>query len=678
MSASPEDPYVNDLIEEASPYLQQHAHNPVDWKPWSEAAFEQAEQEGKLVLISIGYSACHWCHVMEKECFEDEEVAALMNRHFVNIKVDREELPDVDHFYITAVQLMQQQAGWPLNCFALPDKRPIFGATYFPKDAWTDVLQQLTKVYQEEPEKVEEYASRLEEGIKQVDLVEAVEGEKRFDTKTLRQMVGAWSNRFDRKNGGTEGAPKFPLPNDKRFLLHYAKLMDDDDVRSYVELTLDRMADGGVHDQIGGGFCRYSTDVHWKVPHFEKMLYDNGQMASLYTEGWKALGKERYEEVVKELLSFVQREMMNEDAGFYSAIDADSEGEEGRFYVWDKEELQEVLGDRYALARDLFNINENGKWENDRFILLRDSSQEAKIAEEHGLDPEELEEERQRIQRTLFHARSDRERPTTDDKVITSWNAMMNMGFSDAFKAFGKEEHREIAVRNMEFLLKAMRDEEGNLYRVHKDGETSVPAYLDDHAQLLLALDKLYEITLHEKWVHQGKELLEQAIERFHDPESGMFFYSSDEHPQLASRTIEILDNVIPSSCSSMARALFYYGRRYGEQRWTDMADGMLQNVQDRMTQHPSAFSNWGILHLHRSHPFYELVVTGKEALDTVERFSSRYQPNCLIAGARKSANLPLVKDKTTENPLLLHVCEEGICHQPVESMEEALEGLKG
>ena len=677
MSASQEEPYVNDLIEEASPYLQQHAHNPVDWKPWSEEAFQQAEEESKLVLVSIGYSACHWCHVMEKECFEDEEVAAMMNRHFVNIKVDREELPDVDHFYITAVQLMQQQAGWPLNCFAVPDKRPIFGATYFPKDGWMDVLQQLTKVYNEEPEKVLDYASRLEEGIKQVDIVEPVEGEASFETKTLRQMAGAWSNRFDRKNGGTEGAPKFPLPNDKRFLLHYAKLMDDDDVRKQMELTLDRMADGGIHDQIGGGFCRYSTDTIWKVPHFEKMLYDNGQMASLYAEGWKALGKERYEEVLNDLLSFVQREMMGEENGFYSAIDADSEGEEGRFYVWDKEELQEVLGDRYALARDLFNINENGKWENDTFILLRNSANEKKIAQEHGLDPEDLDKERQKIRDALFNARSERERPITDDKIITSWNALMNMGFSDAFKALGQEKHREMAVRNMEFLLKAMRDEEGRLYRVHKDGESSVPAYLDDYAQILLALDKLYEITLHEKWIHHGKELLEQAIERFYDPESGMFFYSSGEHPKLASRTIEMLDNVLPSSCSSIARALFYFGERYGKQEWIDMAEGMLKNVGDRMTQHPSAFSNWGILHLQRSHTFYELVLTGSEALDTVERLSSRYLPNSILAGARKSANLPLVADKTTEEPLRVYVCEQGTCHQPVSSLEEALEQLR-
>jgi hypothetical protein len=649
----------------------------VDWKPWSEEAFEQAEQEGKLVLVSIGYSACHWCHVMEKECFEDEEVAAMMNQHFINLKVDREELPDVDHYYITAVQLMQQQAGWPLNCFALPDKRPIFGATYFPKDAWMDVLQQLTKVYHEEPEKVYDYASRLTEGIEQVDLVEPAEGEKNFDVKTLRQMVGSWSNRFDRKNGGTEGAPKFPLPNDKRFLLHYAKLMKDEDVRGHVELTLDRMADGGIHDQVGGGFCRYSTDTVWKVPHFEKMLYDNGQMASLYAEGWKALGKERYEEVVSDLLNFVEREMMDPSCGFYSAIDADSEGEEGKFYVWDKEELQEVLGDKYALARDLFNVNENGKWENDTFILLRNSAQEERIAQEHGLEAHELDTERNKIRKLLFEARKERTRPTTDDKIITSWNALMNLGFSNAFKAFGKEEHRETAVRNMDFLMKNMLDEDGKLYRIHKDGETSVPAYLDDHAQLLLALDGLYEITLNEKYVHQGKELLESAIERFGDPKSGMFFYSSEDHPRLSSRTIEMLDNVIPSSCSSMARALFYYGERYARQDWIDRAESMLQNVQDRMTQHPSAFSNWGILHLHQSQPFQELVVTGEEALDHVERLSSRYLPNSIIAGARKSGTLPLVEGKTTDEPLRVHVCEQGVCHRPVSSLEEALEELR-
>jgi uncharacterized protein YyaL (SSP411 family) len=328
------------------------------------------------------------------------------------------------------------------------------------------------------------------------------------------------------------------------------------------------------------------------------------------------------------------------------------------------------------LARDLFNVNENGKWEDDKFILLRDSSQEEKIAQEHGLEPHELEAERQKIREALFQARQERNRPSTDEKLITSWNAIMNMGFSDAFKAFGKEEHRETAVRNMDFLLKAMRDEDGHLYRIHKDGETSVPAYLDDYAQILLALDKLYEITLHEKWIHQGKELLEEAIERFHDPESGMFFYSSDDHPRLSSRTIETLDNVLPSSCSSIARALFYYGKRYSEERWTEMSETMLKNVQDRMTQHPNAFSNWGVLHLHRCLPFHEIVITGERALDAVERLSSRYLPNSIIAGSRKSANLPLVSDKTSEEELKVHVCEQGVCHRPVDSLDEALQQL--
>ncbi len=444
-----------------------------------------------------------------------------------------------------------------------------------------------------------------------------------------------------------------------------------------MERTLDRMADGGIHDHVGGGFCRYSTDAHWKVPHFEKMLYDNGQMASLYAEGWKAFGHDAYEEVVHGLLDFVKREMTSPDYAFYSSIDADSEGEEGKFYVWTRDELQEILGDRYPLARDLYNVNEKGKWENDRFILQRDRKKEEEVAKEHGLELEELETERERIRSALFEARSERSRPATDDKIITSWNAMMNLGFSDAFKAFGKEEYREAATRNMGFLLKEMRGEEGELYRIHKDGDTSVPAYLDDHAFLILALDRLYEISFHEKWIHLGKEILEQAIERFYDPKSGMFFYSSDEHPKLASRSIETLDNVIPSSSSCMARVLFYYGKRYARPDWTEMAENMLRAVLDKMPQHPNAFSNWGVLHLHLSQPFHEIVLTGMEALDAAERLSSRYIPNSILAGSRKSADLPLVQDRTTDEPLLIHVCEQGVCHAPVRSVEEALEEVK-
>ena len=430
--------YTNELINETSPYLLQHAHNPVNWVAWSDTIFERAAKENKLVLVSIGYSACHWCHVMEHECFEDEEVAALMNKLFINVKVDREERPDVDQVYMTAVQLMTQRGGWPLNCFTLPDGRPIYGGTYYPKEQWMHILKSLHHTYENEREKVNEYAANLHEGIISSELITSYTADPMFSGEKLHEMMLRWSKSFDREHGGDSKAPKFPLPSNYEFLIDYALNSGDQKVMTHVENSLDCIAMGGIYDQIGGGFSRYSVDLLWKVPHFEKMLYDNGQLVSLFTKAYKVFRKPLYKRIVHQTIEWLEREMTDDSGAFYSALDADSEGVEGKFYVWTVEELERVLQDDFLWVKELYEVNQKGHWEDGNYILLRRQSDD-EFCQHMNWDAERLEFELSRINSLLFSERTSRIRPGLDDKCLTSWNAMMLKGLCDAYTVFRED-----------------------------------------------------------------------------------------------------------------------------------------------------------------------------------------------------------------------------------------------
>ncbi len=666
--------YTNDLIEESSPYLLQHAHNPVDWKPWGEEAFAKAEAEDKLVLVSIGYSSCHWCHVMERESFEDEEVAAIMNQFFVPIKVDREERPDVDQVYMTAVQLMTQQGGWPLNCFALPDGRPIFGGTYFPKQGWKDALRQLAAVYQDEREKVLEYAERLTNGVQQAELIDVPEGEPAIDTALLGKMVGQWANRFDREHGGEAKTPKFPLPNNWQFLLRYGHLKGDKDVLGQVRLTLDQMAFGGIYDQLGGGFARYSTDRRWKVPHFEKMLYDNAQLTSLYAEAYQATGEPLYRSIVEETLAWVEREMYDDvHGGFFSAIDADSEEEEGKFYVWTKEQLhQELEEEEYDLIRDHYNINEHGQWEGDRFILLRRQSDE-ELAKARGLELHEYQTAIDKIRQKLFEERERRTRPALDDKSLTSWNALMLKGFVDAYRVLGEEHYLTLARKNAAFLETHQWREDGGLNRNFREGGSSINAYLEDYAFVIQAFTALYEATFEESWLDKARRLCDYTLEHFHDEESGMFWYTSKLDDPLIARSFNVMDNVLPAANSQMARNLFYLGQYFDNTGWEDLSTRMLYTVQDKMPREGAMFSNWGQLLLHHAFPFYQVAIVGEEADDRRRELETRYLPNKLLLGSTDESALPLLQGKLRPDTTTIYVCHDKVCEEPVVEVKEAV-----
>ncbi|MFN3874544.1 MAG: thioredoxin domain-containing protein [Flavobacteriales bacterium] len=674
--AHQQDNRPNRLARESSPYLLQHAHNPVDWFPWGEEAFAKARAEQKLVLVSIGYSSCHWCHVMERESFADEAIARLMNERYVCIKVDREERPDVDHVYMTAVQLLTGRGGWPLNCFALPDGRPVYGGTYFPPQQWQRVLTDLHRAWEEDPERVMRQAAQLQRGVASVMLPPDPGQRSAADLRRIVQrMVEEWKPRFDRVHGGSDRVPKFPMPNNWQFLLRHAALAGDQEARQHVELTLDRMALGGLFDQAGGGFARYSTDAVWKVPHFEKMLYDNAQLVSLYSQAFQALRKPLYQEVVELTLGFIAREMTAPEGAFYSALDADSEGEEGRYYVWTDAELQEALGAEYDLAKAYYDIGGQALWEHGRNILRR-GIHDNDFARAFGIGEEELKERISRIRAVLMERRGARLRPNRDDKCLTGWNALMIAGLCDASEAFGRADWLDAARRSMEHLLAHCRRPDGGLWHCWKDGKASINGYLDDHAFTIEALIALYGLTFEERWLAEAMAFAEHAIRHFRDGRSGYFHYTSDQDPPLAARPMELEDNVIPASNSAMARGLLALGVLHDDERLAGMARAMLEGMLPRMEGAPAAHSNWAQLAQAMAWPLHEIAITGPDARALRQEFGRHYIANRLFLGTTTRSQLPLLRDKALPGSMIF-VCVEKACQLPVPTVAEALSQLR-
>ena len=663
--------HTNSLINETSPYLLQHAHNPVNWYAWNEETLELARQENKLILISVGYSACHWCHVMEYESFEDENVARLMNDHFICIKVDREERPDVDQIYMMAVQLMTGRGGWPLNCFALPDGRPIYGGTYFPKQQWMNILLNLADVYENDREKAIDYAVQLTEGVRLSELVKINEEENEFTIDTLHNSYSNWKERFDHIEGGPNKAPKFPLPNNYQFLLRYAFSSNDkkEEILQHVNLTLTKMAYGGMYDQIGGGFSRYSVDHYWKVPHFEKMLYDNAQLVTLYSEAYQATQNPLYKQIVYETLAFIKRELTSPDGGFYSALDADSEGVEGKYYVWQKEELQNILKDKFNLFADYFNVNEKGLWEHDNYILLRNDSDET-IAKKHNLSVEELQNTISEIKKELLEIREKRVRPGLDNKILTSWNALMIKAYIDAYNVFDEQQFLDTAIKNTNYIFANALTNDNQLS--HIIGKT-INGFLEDYSFLIEALIALYETTFDETYLQKANDLMEYCILHFKDKNSGMFYFTSDEDRALISRKMELSDNVIPASNSSIAKSLFKLAHHFENEEYKRMSRKMLNNVLPQIENYGEGYSNWAMLMLHFTHPFYEVAIVGKSVNEKRKTFNKQFLPNMIFAGCETESSLPLLRNRTVIGETLIYVCTNKTCNKPVSEVNDAL-----
>jgi uncharacterized protein len=675
--------YTNALIKETSPYLLQHAHNPVNWYSWGDEALEKAKTENKMILVSVGYSACHWCHVMEHESFEDETVAAIMNDNFVCIKVDREERPDIDQVYMLAVQLMTGQGGWPLNCFALPDGRPIYGGTYFPKQQWINVLLNLTDLYKNENEKALDYANHLTEGVKLAELVKVNERQDVFTIDTLHYCYKNWKIRFDNEYGGPDKAPKFPLPNNYQFLLRYAFASDNkEEVLKHVNLTLKKMAYGGLYDQVGGGFSRYSVDYFWKIPHFEKMLYDNAQLVTLYSEAFQATQDPLYKQVVFETLEFIEREMTSPEGGFYSALDADSEGVEGKYYVWKKEELENILKEDFTIFADYFNVNERGFWEHDNYVLMRHDDDEV-VAGRQDMSVKALQELIQKCKKNILLERQKRIRPGLDNKILTSWNALMLKGYIDAYNVFGEQKFLDAAEKNVGYLISHACKENKLLHLVKSVSDLQCSSenieeygFLEDYSFLIEALLSIYQSTHGDNYLLKAKELMEYAIEHFRDENSGMFFFTSDRAKPLITRKMELADNVIPASNSSIAKSLFLLGHFFEEEKYIQMSHAMLNNILPEIESYGAGYSNWAMLHLYFTHPFYEIAIVGKSVDEIYKAFQKHYVPNVIFAGSAAPGYLPLIKDRFVEDQTMIYVCTNKTCLEPVKNVDDAINYL--
>lgn len=673
--------FTNELIHESSPYLLQHAHNPVDWYAWNPEVLEKARQENKLLLISIGYAACHWCHVMEEQCFEDEEVSRTMNTHFINIKVDREERPDVDHIYMDALQMMTGHGGWPLNIVALPDGRPFWGATFVKKEQWIRALEQLAKLYREDPEKIEHYAHDLANGIRQINLVDGKADEGIMPLEELNELVGKWSGNFDTKKGGYNRAPKFMMPGNLDFLLHYSWATGNPEVEEYLNTTLRRMAYGGIFDHVEGGFARYSVDTNWHVPHFEKMLYDNALLISVYSKAYGHTGDELYADVVRQTIAFLRAELMNNEGGFYSSLDADSldeEGnlEEGAYYIWRENELEKILGENFELFKDYFNINSYGHWEHGNYVLIRDKT-DSELAKKHRIGEDQLRESIEKCRELLSAERSKRARPRLDDKILCSWNGLMLKALTDAYRYLGDMDYLTLARENAIFLESNFIRKPDGLYHTHKDGKSSIAGYLEDYSALIDGFLGLYELSFEEHWLVMAKELTEQCLKYYYDERSGLFYFSSVKEEYTIRRTLETADNVIPASNSMMCKNLFKLSRYYLQSNFEEKALRMMLQMQQKMKEHPESHANW--LHgvLYNTRAFYEVAIVGGGYSDMAKTLQANYLPNSVFAASAGNSKLDLLKNRYTEGSTLIYICEDGSCKLPLESTEGALDQLR-
>lgn len=667
----------NNLINETSPYLLQHAYNPVDWNPWDSKYLDLAKKENKLVIISVGYSACHWCHVMERESFEDTIAAKLMNEKYISIKVDREERPDVDNVYMNAVQLMTGSGGWPLNVVTLPDGRPIWGGTYFTKDQWINALEQISKLYNDDPERLISYADQLEEGVKSLDVINLNETTPDFNLNIMQDYLNTWSTKFDMDYGGSKGMPKFMMPNNLHFLLKYSYQTENKEIQKFVELSLEKMAFGGVYDQIGGGFSRYSVDDKWHIPHFEKMLYDNSQLISLYSDAYKLTKNRLYKNVVYETIGFINSELKDSSGGYYSSLDADSKTdenilEEGAFYVWTKEELIKVLKEKFTLFSDYYNINEFGYWEDNKYVLIR-NQKDVEIASKYNISEDELNQLIQSCKSELIKVRNKRIKPRLDDKILSSWNGLMIKGFADSYKAFNEPDFLDAAVKNGEFIVKNLLQKDGQLLRNYKNNKGYINGYLEDYSAVISGFIALHEITLDDKWLKYSKKITDYVYNHFYNEKTKMFYFTSDLDEKLLSRTVNFRDNVIPSSNSMMANNLFLLSHYFDNEYYLQTAKSMLNNISPEFDLYPDGFSNWLDLMLKLSDSFYEVALVGENALIKASEINKNFKPNKLIIGSLTESNLPLLKNRYVNGDTFIYVCVKKACRLPVKTSEEAL-----
>jgi uncharacterized protein YyaL (SSP411 family) len=682
---------TNRLAKESSPYLLQHQHNPVDWYPWSEEALLRSKEEDKPILVSIGYSSCHWCHVMERESFEDGATAEIMNRHFINIKIDREERPDLDHIYMDAVQAMTGSGGWPLNVFLTPELKPFYGGTYFPpvraynRASWKEILHGIAESFKKRRDEIEEQAMQLTAHMQNANSFGTekmvsfhLPAEDLFAFKQVHDAFDALMKQADKEWGGFGNAPKFPQTFAIRFLLQYYHFTKNQEALQFTRLCLDRMIMGGIYDHIGGGFCRYSTDAEWLAPHFEKMLYDNALLLIALSDAFQITADPLYKKTIEETLDFIEREMTSPEGGFYSALDADSEGVEGKYYTWSKKEVNEILDTDAQLFNELYDITEAGNWEHINIPRLL-KSYEA-FSSEHQLDINDLTEWAAGCKNKLLEHRFKRIRPQLDDKILLGWNALMNQAYSKAFVATGHEPYRKKAIENMDLLLRIFPSFDfKSLLHTYKNGSAKYTAFLDDYACLIQALLQLQEITSDPFYLQKAKEFTEIVQEQFVEPSSGFFYFTPEGEKNILIRKKEVYDGATPSGNAVMAMNLHYLGLVFNNTQWQQQSIRLTGALLDAIIRYPLSFGVW-LIHLSNLvQGVLEVAVVGngfEKARDEINRL---YIPNKIIQSANVENNkFPLLKGKKYQGETLrFFLCKNYSCLAPTSNIDEFIDILR-
>jgi uncharacterized protein YyaL (SSP411 family) len=668
--------HKNNLKYSLSPYLQQHANNPVHWQAWNEDVLSEAQELDKLLIVSIGYSSCHWCHVMEHECFEDEEAAALMNEHFVSIKVDREERPDIDEVYMTALQLMTKSGGWPLNVVCLPNGKPIWGATYVPKSRWIQVLGELNNMYRNNKEEVLEYANKLTKGIEQSQLITLNTTLSPFMESETDSVFENWRPNLDMEEGGANRAPKFPMPVNLDFMLHYGVISGNTEALDYLELTLDKMSQGGIYDQIGGGFARYSTDTEWKVPHFEKMLYDNAQLISLYAKAYRHFQKPDYKAVLLESIAWVERELKAENGPCYSALDADSEGEEGKFYVWTLNELETLIApEEWASFYDYYQLEKEALWEHGNYILLRREN-DSSFCDDHSMVQSQLDGLKENWKITLLKARAARVRPGLDDKALTSWNALMIEAYIQSYRALGKDEHLATAKQLASWILDKQSLNKQQLWHAWYDGTSHIEGLIEDYAFASRAFILLYQETGNSDYLQQAERWVTYAQSEFEEKKSGLFYTRPKDGEKLIARSQETADNVIASANSTMAHNLFMLGEIKQKSAYKEQALVMLNHLKSRTMEYGESYANWAKLLIFETYPYYEVVITGDNAQNQYQKLNETFLPQSIILWSETEQADPLFVNRYVKGETLIYVCSDGACQLPQKEVSVALDQI--
>ncbi|MCD2423126.1 thioredoxin domain-containing protein [Niabella pedocola] len=674
----------NHLISETSPYLLQHAHNPVNWYPWGEEALQKAIVEDKPILVSIGYAACHWCHVMERESFEDAETAALMNTHFINIKIDREERPDLDHIYMDAVQTMTGSGGWPLNVFLTPGKKPFYGGTYYPPQAyanrpsWKEVLAAVADAFAQKRPDIEQQAENLTRHLVEANTFGIQDaGTMAFTTDDADTACSNILKQSDTTWGGFGRAPKFPQTQTIRYLLYYAAVEATRPeslaagAQTQALLSLDKMMEGGIYDQVGGGFARYATDTEWLIPHFEKMLYDNALLVTTLCEAYQVTGAARYKSCVEQTLAFIERELQHPAGGFYAALDADSEGVEGKFYVWSKREIEEVLGDEAASFVAYYDITEKGNWEGKNIPRILQPKET--VATRLGITMPELDTLLENGRSRLLKERSKRVRPGLDDKVILGWNALMNTAYSKAFEVTGNEAYKAKAITGMQFLLDAFEGGDGRFLHVWKEGTAKYPAFLDDYAFLIEALLQLYRITTDLNWLLKANTVCENVQTDFAEEDTGYFYYTPRNQEDVILRKREVYDGATPSGNAVMARNLLTLAVLFNKPAWRLQGERMIAQLSNAILKYPTSFGAWMLDFYLVQKGFKEIVLLG-EHKDAHRKLLSQLLPNSIVMAATEADDrFPMLTGKEAGNPLLIYLCENYACQRPVQTLDELL-----